>query len=243
MTALETVEDLSGKCEGRCVADGALRVSHCRPCIGATWAVRATGRFFCPEAIHLLEARAQIRCAIRCERWYRNRWGYLVGQCGVHIGAEPSPSEELSIAVHCPSILCHRSQHATANVTFGGSPQNGTLLMLHLPPVYDRGKREGKVSVHSRKPGNPADAPPRVHDRGKFEDKKEISFYYQNFIVCTGQTTYDWIIHPASSVQQSYTPTPSVAPLAQSPVLRELVVSMKSMQTTAGRGGHQCLVS
>ena len=57
LTAIETVEDLSGKCEVRCVADGA----------------RATGWLFYPVATHLLEARAQIRCAIRCERWYRKR--------------------------------------------------------------------------------------------------------------------------------------------------------------------------
>ena len=37
--------------------------------------------------------------------------------------------------------------------------------MLHFPPVYDRGKRDGKVSVRSPNPGNPADAPSRAYDR------------------------------------------------------------------------------
>ena len=45
----------------------------------------------------------------------------------------------------------------------------------------------------------------------KFQDKNKVPFHYQNFIVSTGQTTHDGIVHPASSVQQSYTPTPSVA--------------------------------
>ena len=81
----------AGKCEGRYVADGAFEEISLPVLHGAMCGVRATGRCFCPEAIHLLEARAQIRCAIRCGRWYRNRRGYLVGQCGVRIGAEPSP--------------------------------------------------------------------------------------------------------------------------------------------------------
>ena len=116
----------AGKCEGRYVADAfeeiSLPVLH-----GAMCGVRATGRCFCPEAIHLLEARAQIRCAIRCERWYRNRRGYFVGECGARIGAEPSPSEELSITAHCPSILCHRSskqpQTSLSLDPHGGEPR------------------------------------------------------------------------------------------------------------------------
>ena len=60
-SAVETVVDLSGKCEGRHVADGSFEE------------VRAMCLFLHQEAIHLLEARAQIRGAIRCEKWYRMR--------------------------------------------------------------------------------------------------------------------------------------------------------------------------
>ena len=56
----KTVENLAEEGEGRNVADSSF--DEFSPALRSTsWPVRAMGRFFHSEAIHLLEGRAQIR--------------------------------------------------------------------------------------------------------------------------------------------------------------------------------------
>ena len=73
LNGIETVEDPSGEYEGRYFADGAFEEIPQQALQSATWTVRAKGRVFNPEGTHLLESRAHIRGAIRCDDWYRER--------------------------------------------------------------------------------------------------------------------------------------------------------------------------
>ena len=106
-TARETVEDLSGECEGFVVGDSFKEISL-TTLRNTSWTVRAMGRFFYHEAIHLLETSDLIWRATRCKKVVLQKVRDFAGQCGVNIGTEPSPSEELSAVSPGPSILHNR---------------------------------------------------------------------------------------------------------------------------------------
>ena len=71
-SARETVEDLSGECEG-CVVDDSFNEISLTTLRNTSWTVRAMGRFFYHQVIHLLETRYLIWGATRCKKWYCRR--------------------------------------------------------------------------------------------------------------------------------------------------------------------------
>ena len=70
--ALGDLEDLSGECED-CVVDDSFKEISLTTLRKTSWTVRALGRFFYHEAIHLPETRHLIWGANRCKKWYCRR--------------------------------------------------------------------------------------------------------------------------------------------------------------------------
>ena len=71
-SARETVEDLSGECEG-CVVDDSFKEISLTTLRNTSWTFRAMGRFFYHGTIHLPETRHLIWGATRCKKWYCKR--------------------------------------------------------------------------------------------------------------------------------------------------------------------------
>ena len=105
--AAETVEDLSSECEARSVVDGsfeeislpALRKAVC----GSSGQPGISYR----EAIHLAEARAQVRGAVRCEAWYGTKVLDIDGQYAMCAGAQPVRARGFPTSAVGPTCLCH----------------------------------------------------------------------------------------------------------------------------------------
>ena len=128
----------------------------------AVWNVHSMGQFFFyREAIHLLEARAQVQGAIRCEEWYGTRCLTLMDNmsCVLPLSQSRERSFRLLLLVRrpCPiGLACHCRQY-----------------FLWIPSER-----------------NPADAPSGVYDRGKVGNRSTGLFQYQNFSINTVQVLH-----------------------------------------------------
>ena len=143
--------------------------------------VRAMGRFLHHEAIQLPETRDLIWGATRCKKWNCKRCVTLLDNMACTLALSRARARSSRLF-----LLVRRS------CAIG--------LACHRKQYFRLIPSEG----------NPADAPSRVYDRGKFDNKSEGPFHCQNVIVSTGQTTHDEVVDLNASVHQSYVPTSSM---------------------------------
>ena len=145
VSALETVEELSRQCEWRCVADGSFEEISLPALRSTTWTGQAMDRFFYQAAIHLLEARAQMRGAVRCEKWYRMISVTLLDSmaCTLALGRARARSFRLLLLVR---RACAFGLLFIADSISAGFPRKETPLMLHRAfSVAEKSKTKARI--------------------------------------------------------------------------------------------------